>query len=204
MISHRHHYLHTVGLLLCVFSMFVFGACRSSSAIMESAVDALIAEATVLEDAGSFEEALLLYEQALQKYDRSNRLLYNSAMLYAQVDNLAQSLSMLERLNELTEYTNTKYLQAYAGVAAANSAWDVAIDTWHTVLVLDPMEAPVRNKLVDALIEKAEYERAYQVSMEAYELQLFSKELFEDLAFLAEETNREGSASYAAIAATFE
>lgn len=193
----------SVVILVVTIVCIVFSSCRSTGSWSQDDVDAVIARASVLVDGGDVERALAVYEDALERIGQDHRLLYNMGILYAQAGNFSRALELLDLLNTLTEQANTRYLKAQGGVAAASGSDDEAISTWLQVLSLDPLEVDIRTRVVEALMERQRFEKAYEVAMETYALRLFSKHLFELLTVLEDKTGRGDGSSWETIGSTY-
>jgi tetratricopeptide (TPR) repeat protein len=175
-------------------------SCLSSPAIETSAIDNLIAEATTRESDGDFASAIEIYLDGLVKFPNAPRLLYNLAIVYAKSGAYHDSLTVLERLNGITNHTNTKYLHALAGIASYSGNLEIAQECWKTVLEIDPMDFDSRERLVDSFIESEMFEDAYYYALQAYELHHFQSWVFEKLTLLEHETGRGSGASWKLLA----
>jgi tetratricopeptide (TPR) repeat protein len=187
-----------------ILLLSVVFSCRSAQELRKSAVDEVIAEATILRASGEYSGVAALYESAASEYGEDARVWYNLAVAYAEVGNLGKSLETFGILNELTGRTNTKYLQAESSLAYEMGLVDHAVELWTEVVALDPMESEVRFKLIEVLSESGRYEQAYAQAMELYKAGGFGKDLFNDLATLERETGRGDGTSWNILASTYE
>ena len=187
--------------------VLIFGVltgCTSSKSMTDYRVDAIIAEAGALVSAGSFAEAAQIYARYLERFPADRRLLYNYALVLADIGKLSNSRDVLNRLHVVTDHRNIRYLKASAGVSMALQEGEDARNIWKSILILDPLDQEVRGMLVDSLVDAEQFEAAYATVMEAYELHLFDAWLFDQLAELAGKTGRtQDQRSWEIIRTTF-
>ncbi|MFA5468992.1 MAG: hypothetical protein WC224_08065 [Sphaerochaetaceae bacterium] len=134
--------------------------------------------------AASYAEASEILNQGLKRWPSSERLLYNAAIVEAYQGEFSTAIETLKTLNILSEEANVKYLKALAGVALAADNRPLALESYHKVLALDPLDSTVRFKVVDLLSATQEYSEAYNLVYEAYLNGDFSEEVINSLAEL--------------------
>ncbi len=185
-------------LVLCMIPI-VFSSCSSTAYARERQVNAIISESTVLTNAGLYEEAVKLYDAGLVRFPEEKKLRYNYAIALAQAGDLLKAVEVLQQLSGEEESKNLLYLKALGGVAGATQVHDTAIESWERVIELDPMDSKTRIRLMRYLIELNALERAYELGLEAYQLHLFEREIFELLRTLEEQTGSGDGSSWGVI-----
>ena len=185
-------------LVLCILPV-VLSSCTSTAYTRERQVNAVIAESTALVDAGRYKEAVALYDAGLVQFPKEEKLRYNHAIALAQAGDLLKAVEVLQELSADHGSKNLMYLKALGGVAGAAQVPATAIESWERVIELDPLDSRTRIRLMRYLIELDEFERAYEIGWEAYQLYLFEREIFELLGTLEERTGRGDGSSWSVI-----
>lgn len=168
-------------LILLLFVSLLFFACSSTTTL---------SNALVLVEQKKYDEAIELYK----KDPHDEKLLYNLALLYIELDNNNEALATLQRLNELSDFSNLWYLKALEAVASRADNSDLVEKTLVQIITLDPYEKSARERLVSLLEDQERYKEAYQRELEEFNLKLYSKKLFANLSRL-QELAKEGDGS---------
>ena len=187
-ISDCHQTAHIVAVVLVIGLLL---GCASTEAASRRQVDAAISEAGGYVRSGNFSQATQVYAPLLERFPSDYRLLYNYALVLADMGEHQESLDILGTLNALTNYRNSKYLKALAGVGAASGQWEIAREHWKMIVSLDPLDREIRKLLVASYSDAALYEEAYATVMKAYQLNLFDAWLFDQLIVLTEKMERD-------------
>jgi tetratricopeptide (TPR) repeat protein len=184
-------------LLLSLLSIFGVGCVTTSD--HDQQVDVIIREAHSLRSSEKYREAAQVYAQALNQFPSDLRLCYNYAIALAEAGYDDESLNMLTKLHEDAKEGDYTYLIAAAGIASASGDTLTAQKYWQQILSEDPTHRVARKLYLHALIDQKEYEQAYSLALEAYELNQFEKDLFADLSFLAEQLGKPEATSWQII-----
>jgi tetratricopeptide (TPR) repeat protein len=168
------------GLLYIVLLFFIFNSCQSSTSLSRKQIDQILQKGNELTLAKEYKQAIEYYEQ----YSDEIKVLYNLALLYSLEQNYSEASRKLLNLNERTYFSDYDYLTSGSKIAELDEDFRLASFYYKKILEIRPKEESYRLKLIDSLIKASLFEESYEVALETFDLNLYSKQLFDKLAEL--------------------
>lgn len=167
-------------IVLLFFVTFPFSSCQSSTSLNKKQIDQILQKGNELTLAKEYKQAIEYYEQ----YSDEIKVLYNLALLYSLEQNYNEASHKLLYLNERTYFSDYDYLISGSKIAELDEDFRLVSFYYKKILELRPKEHSFRLKLIDSLIKASLLEESYEVALEAFDLNLYSKQLFDKLAEL--------------------
>lgn len=161
-------------LSLFIILILLFVGCSSTQKI-----NILLNQANDFTNQKEYSKAIELYQQALTKNPNNEILMYNLALVAALDHQYQYSLSLLDKLVALDD----SYLKTYLEIAKISEDHKVV----ESLLL---QQAEQQNNYLDLITfyeEQNRFKEAYEVALKAFELNLYSNQLFEKLVELAED-----------------
>lgn len=175
--------------------LIVFVSCSTTS-FKEKEVEQYLVSAIEHTNQKEYQKALDIYNTALEKFPLNEKLLYNKGLTeFLNGDNL-RALETLIKLDSLVGHSNTNYLKAIAEIALLEKQKALAIGSYYKIVSNNLEDYSYRRTLIELLEEEKMYDEAYLVAKEAFDLQLFSKELLLKLSELEVRTKKGDGLSY--------
>jgi len=167
-------------IVLLFFVSFIFSSCQSSTSLSKKQIDQILQKGNELTLAKEYKQAIEYYEQ----YSDEIKVLYNLALLYSLEQNYGEASKKLLNLNERTYFSDYDYLTSGFKIAELDEDYGLASFYCKKILELRPEEKSYRLKLIDSLYKESLFEESYAFALETFDLNLYSKQLFDKLAEL--------------------
>jgi len=180
---------------LTLFVLFFHFGC-STTAIREKRIESYLMQGVISAKEGEYEKALALYEAALEEFSDNEKLLYNKALTEYLAKKRAEALKTFVYLDSLANHSNENYLKAIVQIAKEAENYPLAIDSYYKMVSLNPQKWNNREALISLLEKEEKYLDAYLVAKEAFDLQLYSKDLLLKLSELEKKTKKGDGLSY--------
>lgn len=145
-------------------------------------INSLLNQTNDLTNQKEYSKAIKLYQQALVENPNNEILMYNLALVAALDQQYQYSFSLLDQLVALDD----SYLNTYLKIAKISEDEKVV----ESLLL---KQAEQQQNYLDLILfyeEQNRYIEAYEVALKAFELNLYSNQLFEKLAELAEDKEK--------------
>ncbi len=192
--------VHILRLFLLISLTLIVGiGCVSTPDHIDQQVNSVILQADTLRSSEKYFEAAEVYARALEQFPSDIRLRYNYAITLAESGKIGASLTILDQLQEDAEEGDYTYLKSAAGIASSAGERNMAGRYWQEILEKNPYDEVVRELYLNELIGQEQYEQAYLIAIDAYELNLFEPELFAHLTFLAQKIGKPEAVSWQII-----